>query len=122
MDPLQREIMGPAAASSCLKTAAITGRTCLIVISTSTTSLSIRAILICCMPPALNPRLGSPTDRGEHWTSISGYNFKWGHRVMPDLEDPKMVYITTFGGGVWHGALHGDTRSPDIATPQPQGR
>ena len=58
------------------------------------------------------------TDRGEHWTRISGYNFKWGHRVMPDLEDPKMVYISTFGGGVWHGALSGDTRPPDIATPQ----
>jgi photosystem II stability/assembly factor-like uncharacterized protein len=57
-------------------------------------------------------------DRGEHWTRISGYNFKWGHRVMPDLEDPQMVYITTFGGGVWHGALQGDTRPPDIATPQ----
>ena len=58
------------------------------------------------------------TDRGEHWTRISGYNFKWGHRVMPDLQDPKKVYIATFGGGVWHGALTGDTRPRDIATPQ----
>ncbi len=58
------------------------------------------------------------SDRGEHWTRISGYNFKWGHRVMPDLEDAKMIYISTFGGGVWHGALSGDTRTPDIATPQ----
>jgi len=58
------------------------------------------------------------SDRGGHWTRITGFNFKWGHRVMPDLEDPNMVYITTFGGGVWHGAASGDARRPDIATPQ----
>lgn len=57
-------------------------------------------------------------DRGEHWSRISGYNFKWGHRVMPDLEDAEMIYISTFGGGMWHGAVHGDTRPPDIVTPQ----
>lgn len=59
-------------------------------------------------------------DRGEHWTRIAGYNFKWGQRVMPDLEDPKMVFITTFGGGVWHGLSSGDKRREDIATPQLQ--
>ncbi|MBN9617429.1 MAG: hypothetical protein BGO25_14780 [Acidobacteriales bacterium 59-55] len=57
-------------------------------------------------------------DRGEHWNRISGYNFKWGHRVMPDPENPGMVYIATFGGGVWHGAASGDQRRPDIATPE----
>jgi photosystem II stability/assembly factor-like uncharacterized protein len=57
-------------------------------------------------------------DRGLHWTRISGFNFKWGHRVMPDLENPNMIYITTFGGGVWHGAASGDKRRPDIATPK----
>jgi len=56
-------------------------------------------------------------DRGEHWNRIPGFNFKWGHRVQPDPEDPEKVYITTFGGGVWHISL---TASPnrDIATPQ----
>lgn len=58
------------------------------------------------------------TDRGEHWTRIPGYNFKWGQRVMPDLEDPGMIYISTFGGGVWHGSSSGDKRRPDIATPE----
>jgi photosystem II stability/assembly factor-like uncharacterized protein len=57
-------------------------------------------------------------DRGEHWERITGYDFKWGHRVMPDLEDPAMIYISTFGGGVWHGALSGDKRRADIATPE----
>jgi photosystem II stability/assembly factor-like uncharacterized protein len=57
-------------------------------------------------------------DHGEHWTRIPGYNFKWGHRVMPDLEDPGMIYITTFGGGVWHGSSSGEKQRPDIATPE----
>ncbi|HEV3198842.1 MAG TPA: hypothetical protein VGZ73_13070 [Bryobacteraceae bacterium] len=42
-------------------------------------------------------------DAGEHWEKIKGYDFKWGHRVIPDPADPKMIYITTFGGSVWHG-------------------
>lgn len=57
-------------------------------------------------------------DRGEHWTRIPGFNFKWGHRVMPDLDNPSMVYISTFGGGMWHGASSGDKRRSDIATPE----
>jgi len=57
-------------------------------------------------------------DRGEHWERISGFNFKWGQRVMPDLEDPAMLYISTFGGGVWHGASSGGKRRADIATPE----
>jgi photosystem II stability/assembly factor-like uncharacterized protein len=58
------------------------------------------------------------TDRGEHWTRIPGFNFKWGHRVMPDPTDPGMIYVSTFGGGMWHGAAAGDRRRPDIATPE----
>jgi photosystem II stability/assembly factor-like uncharacterized protein len=56
-------------------------------------------------------------DRGEHWTRIPGFNFKWGHRVQHDPEDPGKVYIMTFGGGVWHVSLS-DAPSRDIATPQ----
>ncbi|MHB1699357.1 MAG: hypothetical protein ACYCSN_04325 [Acidobacteriaceae bacterium] len=58
------------------------------------------------------------TDRGEHWSRISGFNFKWAHRVMPDLENPKMVFISTFGGGVWHGPSAGGKPRGDIATPE----
>jgi photosystem II stability/assembly factor-like uncharacterized protein len=47
------------------------------------------------------------TDRGSHWTRIRGYNFKWGHRVIPDPNDPTLIYITTYGGGVWHGPVDG---------------
>jgi photosystem II stability/assembly factor-like uncharacterized protein len=47
-------------------------------------------------------------DRGDTWTRIHGFNFKWGHRVIPDPADAKRIYITTFGGGVWHGPADGD--------------
>ena len=59
-------------------------------------------------------------DRGENWTRIPGFNFKWGHRVIPDPEDPKKVYITTFGGGVWHGSVDGEDRPLDNVTPELQ--
>jgi photosystem II stability/assembly factor-like uncharacterized protein len=58
------------------------------------------------------------TDRGETWRRIRGYNFKWGHRVIPDPADASKIYITTFGGSVWHGPAAGDPKAPeDIATP-----
>jgi photosystem II stability/assembly factor-like uncharacterized protein len=56
-------------------------------------------------------------DHGEHWNRIPGFNFKWGHRVQPDPEDPARIYVTTFGGGVWHLPL-GTPASRDIATPE----
>ena len=56
-------------------------------------------------------------DRGEHWTRISGFNFKWGHRVIADPQEDGMVYITTFGGSVWHGRWDGPAAMLDIVTP-----
>lgn len=56
-------------------------------------------------------------DRGLHWTRIAGFNFKWGHRVISDPLHRDQVYITTFGGSVWHGAVNGRHRPVDIATP-----
>ncbi|HVT99367.1 MAG TPA: hypothetical protein VHE33_17825, partial [Acidobacteriaceae bacterium] len=57
-------------------------------------------------------------DAGIHWQRISGFNFKWGHRVVLDPEDSHMIYITTFGGGVWHGQVTTDPAILDIATPE----
>ncbi len=51
-------------------------------------------------------------DRGEHWTRVKGYNFKWGQRVFPDPADPKKIYVCTYGGSIWHGPADGD---PDAA-------
>ena len=47
-------------------------------------------------------------DGAKTWTRIRGFNFKWGHRVIPDPRDSEMIYITTFGIGVWHGPAKGD--------------
>jgi hypothetical protein len=40
--------------------------------------------------------------------------------VIPDPENRQKVYITTFGGGVWHGAVNGEDRPLDIVTPELQ--
>jgi len=39
--------------------------------------------------------------------TFPGFNFEWGQSVMPGLMDPAMIYISNFGGGVWHGASNG---------------
>lgn len=57
-------------------------------------------------------------DDGKHWQRIAGYNFKWGHRVIPDPDDTQQIYITTFGGGVWHGKVTTEPAVLDIATPE----
>ena len=56
-------------------------------------------------------------NRGLHWDRIPGFNFKWGQRVIADPLDHNKIYITTFGGSVWHGAINGEERPVDIATP-----
>ena len=57
------------------------------------------------------------SDRGLHWTRIPGFNFKWGQRVIPDPLHHDEVYITTFGGSVWHGKVNGQQKPVDIVTP-----
>ena len=57
------------------------------------------------------------TDRGETWRRVPGFNFKWGHRVAIDPADPASIYVTTFGGGVWHGPAEGDPTSVEDVTP-----
>ncbi len=46
-------------------------------------------------------------DRGASWRRLGGYNFKWGHRVIPDPHHPDKIYVTTFGGSVFHGPADG---------------
>jgi photosystem II stability/assembly factor-like uncharacterized protein len=56
-------------------------------------------------------------DRGATWKKLEGFNFKWGHRVIPDPYDAGKVYITTFGGSVWHGPAEGDpAAAEDVIT------
>jgi photosystem II stability/assembly factor-like uncharacterized protein len=58
-------------------------------------------------------------DRGETWSRIRGFNFKWGHRVIPDANDLSKIYVTTFGGSVWHGPAAGDPTAPEDAVRVP---
>ena len=51
-------------------------------------------------------------DGGASWNRLRGFDFKWGHRVIPDPHDASRVYITTFGGSVWHGPAAGDPTAP----------
>ena len=60
------------------------------------------------------------SDRGEHWTRIPGFNFKWSYRVILDPVDRNKIYVSTFGGSVWHGSLLGREENLDIATPEMQ--
>lgn len=59
-------------------------------------------------------------DRGEHWSRIPGFNFKWSYRVIPDPVDRNKIYVSTFGGSIWHGSLIGRDEPVDIATPELQ--
>jgi len=52
-------------------------------------------------------------DRGEHWRRLGGFDFKWGHRVVPDPASPDRVYITTFGGSVWYGPAVSQTSAAE---------
>ncbi len=52
-------------------------------------------------------------DRGTTWRRLRGYNFKWGHRVIPDPADASRIYIVTYGGGVWLGPAAGDPASAE---------
>lgn len=56
-------------------------------------------------------------DSGQAWTRVPGFNVKWGHRVQVDPLAPDMIYVTTFGNGVWHGPAVGDPHArEDIVT------
>src|SRR5262249_20676059 len=50
-------------------------------------------------------------DAGRTWRRIKGFNFQWGHRVIPDPDDPEKIFITTYGGSLWHGPADGDPMS-----------
>jgi photosystem II stability/assembly factor-like uncharacterized protein len=62
-------------------------------------------------------------DGGKTWERIRGYNFKWGHRVVIDPVNPAMIYVTTYGGSVWHGPAQPKPMVPeDIPNPIPVAR
>jgi len=42
-------------------------------------------------------------DRGESWTAFEDYPFCSAHRVHFDPADPTVIYVTSYGGGIWRG-------------------
>jgi photosystem II stability/assembly factor-like uncharacterized protein len=57
-------------------------------------------------------------DKAQTWRRIKGFNHKLGRRVDIDPLNPDMIYINTYGGGVWHGPAKGDPNAiEDIITP-----
>lgn len=57
-------------------------------------------------------------DRGETWSRIKGFNFKWGQQVILDPKNRGMILIATYGGSVWYGPAAGDSHAvEDIVTP-----
>jgi photosystem II stability/assembly factor-like uncharacterized protein len=61
-------------------------------------------------------------DRGLSWARIRGFNFKWGHRVIPDPRDPARIFVTTYGGGVWWGPAAGDPDAAEDVVPSDRFR
>ena len=46
-------------------------------------------------------------DAGATWRRLEGYTFKWGHRPVFDPHNKGMLYLTTFGGSLYHGPSSG---------------
>jgi len=46
-------------------------------------------------------------DRGDTWRRLEGYRFKWGQRAIPDVNNPGMLFLTTYGGSVHYGPAEG---------------
>lgn len=51
-------------------------------------------------------------DHGRTWNKLKGYDFHWGHRVIPDPHHIDKVYLTTFGSSVWYGSPNATPQSP----------
>jgi len=52
-------------------------------------------------------------DGGVKWERIRGYHFSYGKNPILDPYDENMMYISTFGGSVFHGPRAGGTERYD---------
>lgn len=60
-------------------------------------------------------------DSGTTWNRIEGYRFKWGQRVMPDVNNPGMLFLSTYGGSVFYGPAEGVPNAHDDIENMPEG-
>jgi photosystem II stability/assembly factor-like uncharacterized protein len=54
---------------------------------------------------AARPSLWLSRDGGDTWRAIRTFPFAYAQRVDFDRTDPNVVYVTTFGAGVWRGRM-----------------
>ncbi len=54
-----------------------------------------------------------PGNSCETWQRIEGYRFKWEQRLIPDLNNPGMLYLKTCRGRVFCGPAKGIPGIPD---------
>ncbi len=47
------------------------------------------------------------TDAGKTWREVKGIPFRGGTRITPDPADRNVIWVCTFGGGVWKGPATG---------------
>jgi|WetSurMetagenome_2_1015567.scaffolds.fasta_scaffold00415_8 photosystem II stability/assembly factor-like uncharacterized protein len=60
-------------------------------------------------------------DFGESWKRIEGYRFKWGQRAVPDINNPGMLFLSTYGGSVFYGPAAGIPNASDDIENMPKG-
>jgi hypothetical protein len=60
-------------------------------------------------------------DSGNSWKQIQGYRFKWGQRAITDINNPGMLFLTTYGGSVYYGPADGDPNATDDIENMPEG-
>lgn len=61
------------------------------------------------------------TDAGTSWKRIEGYRFKWGQKAIPDVNNPGMLFLSTYGGSVFYGPAGGVPGIKDDITNMPDG-
>lgn len=57
---------------------------------------------------ASGPSLFLSTDNGETWLPFPSFPFANAQRIIVDPHDPEIIYVTTFGGGVFKGSAEMD--------------
>jgi photosystem II stability/assembly factor-like uncharacterized protein len=60
-------------------------------------------------------------DSGKTWKRIEGYRFKWGQRVIPDINNRDMIFLSTYGGSVFYGPAKGIPNASDDIENMPEG-
>ena len=60
-------------------------------------------------------------DSGATWNRIEGYRFKWGQRAMPDINNPGMLFLSTYGGSVFYGPAKGIPGASEDIENMPEG-